>query len=132
MANWPDEPKDNLVDTREFAQLLRQRRKLLWEDVKRELDKHDEHVFADQGVDPGDRAIADLLADLNLTEISRDTDELRAIEHALGRIEAGSYGMCSECGRRIGIDRLRAIPETLLCIDCAERAEARGTGTPSL
>lgn len=135
MTDRTAERTDDPIDTREFEQLLRQRREMLWNDVKRELEKHDEQQFADiiqQGADPDDRAIADLLVDLNLSEISRDTDELRAIQHALGRIEAGSYGMCSACGKRIDPDRLRAIPETPLCIECAQRAEARGAGTPSL
>ncbi|HEX7082334.1 MAG TPA: TraR/DksA C4-type zinc finger protein [Gammaproteobacteria bacterium] len=124
------------IDVEEFETLLRRRQQALWDDVRRELEKHEGAQFEDliqQGADPDDRSVADLLTDLNLAEISRDIDELRAIELALGRIEAGSYGICRSCGRRINPDRLRAIPETPLCIECQSRAEERSNaGTPSL
>lgn len=124
------------IDIDEFATRLRERRSVMWEDVRRELEKHEGEQFQDliqQGADPDDRSVADLLVDLNLSEISRDTDELRAIEGALGRIEAGSYGLCAACGRDINIERLRAMPEAPLCIDCQTEAEARSdVRTPSL
>ena len=40
-----------------------------------------------------DLSLADLLVDLNLAEIDRDVEDLRAVEHALGRIRRGTYGM---------------------------------------
>jgi|SRR5690606_3216425 len=124
------------IDISEFETRLRQRRAELWEDIRRELEKHEDQQFTDliqQGADPDDRSVADLLVDLNLSEISRDVDELRAIEYALARIRAGSYGICQSCGRPISVERLRAIPETPLCIDCQTRAEERrDTRTPSL
>ncbi len=49
--------------------------------------------------------------------------EVAQIDAALARIENGTYGECECCGRAIGRQRLRAIPEALLCLDCkAERA----------
>ncbi len=48
---------------------------------------------------------------------------LGAIDAALERIAAGSYGRCSGCGRPIGEERLRAVPETDLCRGCKERFE---------
>src|SRR5690606_39409497 len=88
------------IDMDEFETRLKERRRELWEDIRRELEKHEGQQFDDliqQGADPDDRSVADLLVDLNLAEISRDVDELRAIEHAMGRIDAGSYGLCSVC-----------------------------------
>lgn len=131
----PEHQRSDL-DLDEFRKLLRDRRSLLWEDVRRELEKHEGQQFDDliqQGADPDDRSVADLLVDLNLAEISRDVDELRAIEHAMGRIDAGSYGLCSVCGRPIDPERLRAVPEAPLCIHCQTEAEARrDVRTPSL
>lgn len=46
--------------------------------------------------------------------------ELRGIDRALARIDSGDYGICSACGREIAAARLRAIPDTELCIECAE------------
>jgi DnaK suppressor protein len=122
-------------DVGEFEGLLRQRYQELWTDIERELKKHEGQRFADlveQRADPDDRAVADLLVDLNLSEIERDVNELRAIEFALGRVKSGSYGVCSACGKSIHPDRLRVIPETPLCIDCQSRAERHSVSTPSL
>lgn len=41
------------------------------------------------------------------------------IEAALERIEAGTYGLCDQCGEPIGEGRLNAIPEATRCVDCA-------------
>jgi len=45
------------------------------------------------------------------------------IEAALGRIEAGDYGECFECGEVIRAGRLEANPAATLCIACAEALE---------
>jgi DnaK suppressor protein len=49
-------------------------------------------------------------------------ENLRDVEHALGRIDAGSYGTCERCGQPIGPERLEAIPWARLCIDCKQRS----------
>ena len=48
--------------------------------------------------------------------------ELKRIDKALARIEAGGYLQCENCGEDIGEERLRALPCSVLCIDCANRA----------
>lgn len=48
---------------------------------------------------------------------------LRQVEAALARYEAGTYGICENCGREIDIARLEAIPYTPLCLRCAEALE---------
>lgn len=45
--------------------------------------------------------------------------ELFRIKEALQRIEDGTYGVCTTCGSRIGLQRLRAIPHAERCTDCA-------------
>ncbi len=44
---------------------------------------------------------------------------LEQVEAAIGRIEAGTYGACQQCGRTIDAQRLQAIPYASRCIDCA-------------
>ena len=46
-------------------------------------------------------------------------EQLTAIEGALGRLEAGRYGLCERCGQPIGADRLAARPAAQTCIRCA-------------
>jgi DnaK suppressor protein len=44
---------------------------------------------------------------------------LDQVEAALERIEKGTYGVCQQCGKEIGAERLNAIPFAACCIDCA-------------
>jgi DnaK suppressor protein len=48
---------------------------------------------------------------------------LTAIDGALDRIEAGTYGTCQRCGREIATERLEALPYAELCIDCKREVE---------
>jgi DnaK suppressor protein len=47
--------------------------------------------------------------------------ELEDLEHALWRMDHGTWGRCERCDGAIGRDRLRAIPETRTCLACAQR-----------
>ena len=48
-------------------------------------------------------------------------DELQQLDDALARMDAGVYGICANCGRRIPIARLRVRPFATLCVPCAEK-----------
>jgi RNA polymerase-binding transcription factor DksA len=48
-----------------------------------------------------------------------DLDELHRVDAALGRIEAGTYGVCVKCGEPITDERLSAVPTAALCRVCA-------------
>jgi len=68
--------------------------------------------------DPGDSSVADLIADLDHSELLRDAQEIQELQAARQRIAAGTYGRCEDCGRDIGIERLRVQPAARRCIDC--------------
>ncbi|MEO6322774.1 MAG: TraR/DksA family transcriptional regulator [Polaromonas sp.] len=53
----------------------------------------------------------------------REVDELSSIDAALARIEAGTYGECTDCGVSIPAPRLQASPEVTRCIECQEKVE---------
>ncbi|MEX0607688.1 MAG: TraR/DksA family transcriptional regulator [Halofilum sp. (in: g-proteobacteria)] len=74
--------------------------------------------LAGQVHDAEDAALADLLVDAQLAEIDRHVEEVRRIENALQRISLGTYGECSDCGRPVALERLRAWPTAERCIDC--------------
>jgi DnaK suppressor protein len=44
---------------------------------------------------------------------------LADVEAAVRAVEAGTYGVCEHCGRRISAERLAARPAARTCIDCA-------------
>ena len=50
---------------------------------------------------------------------------IEQVEHALRRIEAGTYGECESCGKQIPAARLDALPEATLCVDCKTEEEAK-------
>ena len=49
---------------------------------------------------------------------------LAAIDAALARLDAGTYGSCTSCHQPIPVGRLEALPWAALCIDC-QRASRR-------
>lgn len=48
-----------------------------------------------------------------------DAAEIRRIDAALARIEDGTYGECMKCGDPISEPRLKALPDTPFCKNCA-------------
>ena len=46
---------------------------------------------------------------------------LEKLTNALRRMGTGEYGTCIRCGGEIPIERLRLVPEALVCVPCAER-----------
>jgi len=53
--------------------------------------------------------------------------EMAAIQAALARIEAGTYGLCDTCGETISAARLTALPMAHHCVTCQEHLEHRST-----
>jgi DnaK suppressor protein len=51
--------------------------------------------------------------------------EIRKIDAALARLEAGEFGYCATCGDEIPAKRLAFDPAASLCVDCAQN-----TGKP--
>ncbi len=67
----------------------------------------------------------------NIGELQREQKELDKIQHALDKIEGevdADYGVCEECEEWIDPERLRAIPYTPHCIDCAKKVEEQESG----
>jgi RNA polymerase-binding protein DksA len=61
--------------------------------------------------------------DLALRE--KNEVQLHAVEAALARLDAGTFGTCVRCGRPIAPERLEALPWAAQCIDC-QRIVGRG------
>ncbi|HET6748590.1 MAG TPA: TraR/DksA C4-type zinc finger protein [Actinomycetes bacterium] len=57
--------------------------------------------------------------DLSLVDNVKDL--IHKVEHALARIDDGSYGRCEVCGKPIEAERLDALPYTTLCLADARR-----------
>jgi DnaK suppressor protein len=48
-------------------------------------------------------------------------EQLAAVEHALQKFDDGTYGLCDGCGKPIPPERLEALPQATLCLDCKAR-----------
>jgi DnaK suppressor protein len=72
-----------------------------------------------------DSATATLNREIDYTLEENSENVLAAIDAALKRIEDGTFGMCTNCGKPIAEERLAAIPWATTCIDC-RRLEERG------
>ena len=51
------------------------------------------------------------------------------VEHALDKFEKGTYGLCDSCGQAIVPDRLEALPQASLCLNCKAK-NAKGGSSP--
>jgi len=56
---------------------------------------------------------------------TREATKLEAINNALSRIHNKQYGYCVVCGKEIPENRLRAIPYTVVCVDCKNAEEKK-------
>ncbi|HWI05534.1 MAG TPA: TraR/DksA C4-type zinc finger protein [Acidimicrobiales bacterium] len=52
---------------------------------------------------------------------ARVHEALADIDHAIARLDAGTYGACEECGLAIPFERLEAIPAARFCVACSGR-----------
>ena len=53
------------------------------------------------------------------------TESLSNIDRALSKAQAGSYGICDQCGLPIEPARMDAMPSAALCLKCKSK-QARG------
>jgi len=61
--------------------------------------------------------------ELAIRNLDRESNMLRNVRGALGRIADGSYGICMHCEEDISPKRLNAVPWTAYCIKCQEAAD---------
>jgi RNA polymerase-binding transcription factor DksA len=97
-------------------------------------DYDNEHLTTESETDSVSElsAHAQHQADLGTETFNRERDlsilehidaELADVEHALKRLDDGTYGTCEACGRSISSDRLEAMPAARFCLDDQALAE---------
>lgn len=114
------------IDTNRFRDMLLAER----DRVQKALDNiHEENpgtIEDETGDETQDQHLGDTATAMHDRELDytlEDNSEhvLAAIDAALARIEDGSYGICTDCGKPITEERLEARPWADLCIDCARK-----------
>lgn len=112
----------------ELRSLLDQRLRSLWKEIRAELAERDEQQLSKL---PGEihdfeeASVSDIYVELNLVLLKHHQRELVALQAALKRIKNGIYGICTDCGEVIKIERLRANPSAHRCVNCQEVHEAQ-------
>ena len=74
-----------------------------------ELSSYDQHQ-ADMGTETFER-------EKDLSILEQVESELGDVEHAISRLDEGTYGTCEVCGKPIPDERLEAMPATRRCIE---------------
>ena len=113
-----------------MQQVLIRRRLALRQALSGELSQF--NISSDRHV--GDEIDAALdtdygLINANLAEV--ESQELAAIDAALERIREGTYGICQECGKRIPVARLQALPYAQYCVKCQQKQDEQRRGQRS-
>jgi len=118
--------KLNAKDLESYKALLLQ--------LQREVSGDITSLEADAFVTDGDRLSVDNPADIgsesfsqefSLELLQRDEATLGEIQEALGRVEAGTFGLCESCQEAIPRVRLNAVPHARFCVACQRKTERR-------
>jgi RNA polymerase-binding protein DksA len=74
---------------------------------------------------PAEAGTATFEREKHLSIANNVQDLLDKSSKALDKIAQGSYGICEVCGKPISLERLRALPHALMCIECKKAEERR-------
>ena len=115
-------------DLAEYRELLLEQRAKIAQRVRRSSGTL--HSSRQAGEESADVGGDDFIRETGLALISDDVNKLAQIEQALKDLDKGSYGICQDCHRPIGVARLRAKPYAKYCIDCKSLREKNGDRGP--
>jgi RNA polymerase-binding transcription factor DksA len=103
------------MDTAKYNSVLRARKA----ELENRLNRIEQDFVTPRNADDDDRAV-ERNNDEVLEELGETGErELAAIDAALDRIAAGTFGICTRCGQPIAEKRLDSVPHTPLCQTCA-------------
>lgn len=109
-------------DFKRFRQILVQKKSALLKNAQRTLSE-DMALDADDLPDEMDLASSEYLQSFTFRLRGREKTFIKKIDHALNKLDNGTFGICEQCEEPISLKRLEARPETTLCIRCKEDQE---------
>ena len=112
-------------------ELLRQREALVHSGrEERRMLREGGETLGNTVQDEADLSELDLQTELDLALLEIRSEAIRHIDRAIERLDAGTYGLCDECGERITAARLKALPAADRCVDCAGEGEKHAARYP--
>jgi RNA polymerase-binding transcription factor DksA len=117
----------------QFRTQLQRRERELMQELSAGRERAAAETFerlAGEAPDVGDASLADTERDGVSAERERDTAELRNVQDALTRLDAGTYGLCLRCGEPIDRARLRAFPAARYDVQHQAEYERGAVATP--
>jgi DnaK suppressor protein len=121
-------PKMSDARRSELTAILHDRRRQIQNDVQNRI----RDSRADRGhevVDDVENSGAGIQEGIELSLIQMKAQTLNAVELALVKVEAGTYGYCVECGGEMTEQRLRALPFAVRCTACEQKREQRAASS---
>lgn len=121
-------PKMSDARRSELTAILHDRRRQIQSDVQNRI----RDSRADRGhevVDDVENSGAGIQEGIELSLIQMKAQTLNAVEQALVKVEAGTYGYCVECGGEMTEQRLRALPFAVRCTACEQKREQRAASS---
>jgi DnaK suppressor protein len=109
-------------ELKRFREILLEKKEEILKNAKRTMNE-DMTLDTDDLADEMDLASSEYLQSFTFRLRGREKTFLKKIDHALAKIEEGTFGICEECEELISLKRLEARPETTLCIRCKEDQE---------
>jgi DnaK suppressor protein len=114
MTTQTDDRRTALLEHRERLQVEYDQLDSELQAVDQATDEGD--VYFDE--DGGEGSPAAVERDRLRALLASARGSLRDIDAALRRLDDGSYGTCTTCGRAIAPERLEAMPTTTQCVTC--------------
>ncbi len=110
---------------RVLKEMLEERR----QEIQQKLRSLRETLPAETGDvrDAEEQSVDDFVQEVDFTLMQMKSETLAKIDEAITRLEAGKYGLCTECGTEIAEARLKALPFAALCRNCQEAVESKVT-----
>ena len=115
---------------KKFEGILMRRRDALLRSLSGELEQVNPRDQRNVG-DSADAAVDTHSQEISSGLVEAESRELANTERALERLREGSYGVCENCGKKIPIARLQALPYATMCIRCQSAREQQRSPSQS-
>ncbi|HLG68940.1 MAG TPA: TraR/DksA C4-type zinc finger protein [Chloroflexota bacterium] len=121
----------NAAELRHFKQRLIAEERYLLQEIEGQMAELEDSAEAasEERMSAPDDASAEIFEHEKVLAVEGAFEDMLAeVRHALHKIDAGTYGICDECGQPIDIERLQARPQAAMCVPCKAHDEQAHPG----